>query len=306
MTELQLALLTAHLAKPGKLLKDYRLLLEANSPFAILQKWFGFQLTEYRKTAGEVYKHHAQKGIFTLFITDPNYPELLTHLAYPPPVLFYKGNPELLTRLTISLVGTRQPSLAGLKFTEAISQYLAKRFIAIVSGMARGIDSRAHRSALAAGGNTIGVVAHGLDRIYPAEQHDLFSLAGKSGQILLLSEYPAGTPPLKHHFVKRNRIIAGLSQSLIMAEGSLKSGAMISARHAIDNHRTVFAIDHPAMTANSGGKQLIAQGAENLAERFELQEITLAETLTLPETLTPFYLGGNRWATITPKQQELF
>ncbi len=306
MTERQQTLLAAHLANPSLLLKKYELILEATDPLSILYRWFGDSAGQYWQAAAELTERHQTLGIKTLFIRTTEYPALLSECAAAPPVLFYKGNLKLLQTLTVSIVGTRKPSLVGLKYTEAISQYLAKRYATIVSGMARGIDSRSHRSALAVGGATIGVVAHGLDRIYPAEHHDIFARAMPDSSVLLLTEYPAGMPPLKHHFVKRNRIIAGLSNTLIMAEGSETSGAMITARYAIDNHRNVFAIDHPAMSANTGGKRLISQGAENLAERFALQEISLQNLAQSNDTIEPFYLGSKRWATIVPVQQELF
>lgn len=241
-------------------------------------------------------------GILTCF--DEDYPPLLKEIADYPLLLFYKGNRNLLKKDKISVVGTRNPSLLALEYTKALCEYLALKFV-IVSGMARGIDTMAHRSALNANGSTIGVLACGLDQIYPLSNHDLYEIASPQGNLLLLSEYPPKEKPLPFHFVKRNRIISGLSLHVVFVEGSEKSGAVITANYALDQNRNLYCFDHPAMSANGGCKNFIQQGAINLAKFFSVEKVSL---LNLNSLSNLFYLGGNEWAKlqVSPKLFEEF
>ena len=189
------------------------------------------------------------------------YPDALRNIQNPPPFLFYKGNLECLKRKCISIVGTRKASPGGLEKTKEIAFHLAKAGVAVVSGLAVGIDGAAHRGCLDAGGQTIGLCAGGIDVNYPAEHEALRQeLLQKGG--LLLSEYPPGTRAYPGHFQMRNRIISGLSSAVVMMECQVRSGSMITVQHALDQGREVFAYPGLAGTEYAAGAhQLLREGA---------------------------------------------
>lgn len=208
---------------------------------------------------------------------DPEYPSLLFEITDPPPLLYYRGRPELARALqtlpTVAVVGTREPSAYGQSWTRRLVQQLVAHNVIVVSGLARGIDRHAHAQALASGGLTIGVLGTGVDQAYPLGNRDLQAQMAEAG--LLLSEYPNGTPPDRGHFPRRNRIIAGLSRLVVVTEAPRRSGALITARLANDYGRDVFAVpgslDNPT---SLGCLDLIAQGAQMV-----LEETTLIEEL---------------------------
>lgn len=200
--------------------------------------------------------------------TDADYPRLLAEIDHAPFALFLKGNRAILADRFVSIVGTREPSDAGRTVAAALARFFSETGRTIVSGIARGIDSIAHHAALAAGGRTIAVLPNGFDHAYPLENRDLYVAAATSDRLLLVSEYPPQQKPQKHHFVRRNRIIAGLSELTVFAEGDLKSGAMITANHALKEGREVAALDHPQLLNNAGGKRLCFEGAIDLTGQF--------------------------------------
>lgn len=218
-----------------------------------------------------------------LFETSAHESCLLNEIVKPPPLLFVLGNPKLLSQWSLAIVGTRGPTSYGRRSAFYFAKEAAGRGVCVVSGLARGIDSAAHRGALIAEGLTIAVVGHGLDRIYPAMNRELAaSILRKAGAIV--SQYPPGIAPLAHHFPARNRIISGLSRGVLVVEAALKSGSLITAHHALEQNREVFVV--PGRFDEStfqGSLGLIQQGAKLVREPNDLWE----EFPVLPKELAP-------------------
>ncbi len=189
-----------------------------------------------------------------------DYPALLRQLRDSPDPLFVAGDPTCLHLPAIAIVGSRNPSRGGAENAYQFSRHLARAGFCIVSGLAQGIDTAAHRGALDGGGPTVAVLGHGLDQIYPRANRALAETIAASGAVI--SEYPAGTPPLRGHFPERNRLISGLCIGTLVVEAAKRSGSLITARLAGDQGREVFAIPgsiHNPMAR--GCHQLIRQGA---------------------------------------------
>lgn len=179
-------------------------------------------------------------NIDVVFIHEKAYPPLLREIHDPPFALFTRGNKELLQYLCLGIVGTRRPTGRGMKACFDIAKELAENALVIVSGLARGIDAYAHKGALEAkDGKTIAVLASGLDSIYPNDNKSLASRMIEKGS-LLISEHPPLTPALGWHFAKRNRIIAGLSEAVLVIEAPKGSGSLITASCALDENRELF------------------------------------------------------------------
>src|SRR5690348_5752825 len=193
---------------------------------------------------------------------EPAYPQLLREIYDPPPLLYVKGNAELLNRHSIGIVGTRRPTPYGNQMAERLARDLALRGIVIVSGLARGIDATAHKGALSANaGGTVGVLGCGIDVIYPKENRKIFAEIEARGAII--SEFPMGTYPAPPNFPVRNRIIAGMTRGVVVVEGAQYSGSLITARLAMEFGREVFGVPGNATQASSfGPNQLIKQGAK--------------------------------------------
>ncbi|MDH5516516.1 MAG: DNA-processing protein DprA [Gammaproteobacteria bacterium] len=194
-------------------------------------------------------------------ITDERYPAQLKNISNPPKVLFVNGDIDYLYQPQLAMVGSRSPSAGGEKTAEAFAQHLSANGLTITSGLARGIDAASHRGALKGIAGTIAVVATGLDRVYPAEHRQLAHQICEQGA--LISEQPLGTAPHAGLFPLRNRIISGLSLGVLVVEAAIKSGTLITARHAIEQNKEVFAIPgsihNPAI---KGCHALIKQGAK--------------------------------------------
>lgn len=189
----------------------------------------------------------------------PDYPELLRRIANPPPVLFVAGDPDLLWHAQIAVVGSRRASAGGLDNARDFARSFASAGFAVCSGLARGIDTAAHRGALEHG-RTLAVVATGLDQVFPKANYALAARIAAEGAIV--SEHPPGTPPLSEHFPSRNRIIAGLSLGTVVVEAAERSGALITGRLAAEAGREVFALPgsiHNPMAR--GCHRLLRQGA---------------------------------------------
>ncbi|RDH83316.1 MAG: DNA-protecting protein DprA [endosymbiont of Escarpia spicata] len=195
-----------------------------------------------------------------LTLTEAGYPPLLAAIADPPPLLFVHGDPAHLCQPQLAIVGSRNPSPAGLSNARNFAAYLAGAGITITSGLAVGIDGAAHEGALQQGA-TIAVTGTGLDRVYPASHRDLAHKIAKNG--LLVSEFPPGTPPRPENFPRRNRIISGLSVGTLVVEAALQSGSLITARLAVEQDREVFAIPGSIHNPQARGCHvLIRQGAK--------------------------------------------
>ncbi len=192
---------------------------------------------------------------------DARYPSLLEQLPDAPLGLYVSGNPLLLNTPQLAVVGSRNPSPYGRDLAESFAKHLSRCGLSITSGLAAGIDAASHRGALAGGGNTLAICGTGLDIIYP-RSHEALARAIET-QGALVSEFAPGTPPRKHHFPQRNRIISGLSLGTLVVEAALHSGSLITARLAGDQGREVFAIPGSVHSPMSKGcHQLIRQGAK--------------------------------------------
>ncbi len=211
--------------------------------------------------AAEQHDRLKRQGAVAIPLGDELYPDLLTQIYDPPPVLFALGRVELLERVKVAVVGSRRASAYGMAAAERLSIDLAAAGVVVTSGMARGVDTAAHQGSLAAGGGTIAVFGCGLDVIYPAENRKLAERISKEG--LLLSEFPFGAPAHPQNFPIRNRTVSGLSEAVVVVEGQQYSGSLITARLALDQNREVFAV--PGNITNKlsfGPNLLIKQGAQ--------------------------------------------
>jgi DNA processing protein len=193
--------------------------------------------------------------------TDRYYPALLKQIYDPPPLLFARGRVELLETRSVAIVGTRRPTPYGSAAATRLARDLSDAGLTITSGMARGIDTAAHKAVLDAGGNTIAVFGCGVDELYPAENRKLADQIAASG--LILSDFPMGTPPYPQNFPIRNRIVSGLSLGVLIVEGGEYSGSAITARLAGEQGREIFAVPGNITSKMSWGPNLlIKQGAK--------------------------------------------
>lgn len=201
------------------------------------------------------------------------YPPLLAQIPDPPDILWVRGDVSICDKTVVAIVGARAASREGRAAAEAVAGDLARAGIVIASGLARGVDSAAHTGALDAGGTTIAVLGTGIDRVYPAENEELFERIASHG--LLMTEFPPGAPPEVFHFPRRNRLISGLSRAVLVVEAAEKSGSLITARHAADQGRDVMAM--PGLTAggrNRGAHALLRDGAKLVESAVDiLQEL---------------------------------
>jgi len=194
-------------------------------------------------------------------LADADYPPGLRHVPMPPPFLFVCGRLEREDALAVAIVGSRRPTTYGLATAERLAGELAARGVTVVSGLARGVDSAAHRGTLAAGGRTVAVLGSGVDIVYPPENAALARRIVGAGA--LVSQFPMGTRPLPHHFPLRNRVIAGLGAGTVVVEAGEKSGALITARFAAELGREVYAVPgNVSSDLSHGTNRLIQEGAK--------------------------------------------
>ena len=220
------------------------------------------------------------------------YPDLLREIPAAPPLLFVRGGYEPVDRWAVAVVGTRRLSAYGRQVTRDLVAGLVQNGITIVSGLARGIDAVAHRTAVEEGGRTIAVMASGIDKIYPPEHRDL-AHAIVDGHGALVSDYPFGAEPESTHFPARNRLISGLSLGVLVVEAGEKSGALITAQYALEQNRDVFAVPGNIHSPVSIGPNRLIQQGGKLVMRVEdiLEELNLKMAVdqqvakaVLPET----------------------
>lgn len=189
------------------------------------------------------------------------WPELLRELVDPPTILYLRGKPETLQLPGLAIVGSRNPTRGGVLNAYEFARHMGAAGFCIVSGLAQGIDTAAHQGALDANAQTVAVLGHGIDRVYPAVNRELAHRIAAQGA--LVSEYPLGTHPRKEHFPERNRLISGLTLGTLVVEAARRSGSLITARLAAEQGREVFAIPGSIHNAMSRGcHQLIRQGAK--------------------------------------------
>ena len=244
----------------------------------------------------------ATAGVNLVSKDDPSYPPCLKEIYDPPLVLYVRGDPEILTRPGIAMVGTRHPTPYGLGMAERLACDLAAQGLIIISGMARGVDTASHRGAISAKGKTLAVFGTGVDVIYPKENSRL------SEQILalggaLISEFPLGTAAFPQNFPIRNRIISGMSVGVLVLEAAEYSGTRITARCALEQNRDVFAVPGNVTNKNSWGPNtLIKQGAKLVATWEDVWEDLPAEVrLTLTPASPPESPGASS-ASLFPDQ----
>ena len=224
-----------------------------------------------------------------LAINDSAYPMLLKEIADPPPLLYVRGELGQPDAPSITIVGTRSPTNYGKTISRQLSQQLAESGVTVISGFARGIDTCAHQGALQANGRTIAVLGNGLSQIYPAENRELADEIMKSGA--LISEFPMAVPPFPKNFPRRNRVVSGMSSGTVVVEASIRSGSLITARHAAEQGREVFAVPGQIFSNQSkGSHQLINQGAKLINAIDDIWEAFPNRRLTPSLTSPPIQL----------------
>ncbi len=218
------------------------------------------QLEKVKSLGGAVLPYNCQE-----------YPELLRQIPDPPIVLYTLGDVTLLNSHCVALVGSRAATSYGRRVASSFAETLAAHSLTVVSGMALGVDSEAHHGALKAHGKTIGVLGCGLDVVYPPQNYELYQRIRDRG--LLVSEYPPGTKPDGFRFPARNRIIAGISQGVVVVEAARKSGSLITAQMALDFGREIFAVPGQVDSFKSEGTHwLLRQGAQLVASGLDIVE----------------------------------
>ena len=242
-------------------------------------------------------------GAGVLPVTDARYPPLLRAIHDPPPLLYVRGDVDLLSRPQLAIVGSRRASPAGLRAARALAGDAVAAGLDITSGLARGIDGAAHQGALDCGGGSIAVVATGIDRVYPAQHRRLANELVQAG--CLVSEFPPGVPPLQSNFPRRNRIISGLSLGVLVVEAALPSGSLITARTALEQGREVFAL--PWSIYHAGGEgclQLIRDGAKLVQAIGDVLE-ELGPMYALQQDLLPSPRLGQEVGELSGRQQRV-
>ncbi len=225
-----------------------------------------------------------------LTLLDEDYPMLLATNDHPPPVLFLRGQRNLLHKRKFSIVGSRHPTPQGIQNAQTFAQALCTKGYTIVSGMAAGIDTAAHQGALNASGETIAILGTGIDRVYPASNKEMAHKLTETG--LLISEFPLGTQPAAANFPRRNRLIAALSEATLVVEATIDSGSLITARLAAQMNKEVMAIPGSIHNPQSKGcHKLIKEGAK-LVESLEdiLEELPAEDVNT--NTQSDFLLSS--------------
>jgi DNA processing protein len=271
-----------------------------------------FAQTELRGAEAEV-ERAAKVGCELIAWDSENYPPLLKQIPDAPLLLYAQGDMEVLARLAVAMVGTRRPSAYGSAVAHRLAHDLAQRQLVVVSGLARGVDSAAHRGALEARGKTVAVLGSGIDVIYPREHKKLAEEIAKSGAVI--SEFPLGTGPTPENFPIRNRIISGLSLGVVVVEAAEYSGSLITARLALEQNREVFAVPGNITSAQSfGPNHLIKQGAKLVDQWMDVIEEFPRDVrmrLLPPEEDLEGEAGAAQSATLfaaslTPEQKAVF
>ena len=224
---------------------------------------------EFHEKAAREFDLVKQIGGDVLILDDGSYPALLREIDDPPPVLYVKGDWQACFDLpAVGIVGSRMCSTYGENASEMLARDLASRGICVVSGLARGIDSAAHRGAIRGKGKTVAVMGTGIDAVYPKENTGLVREILESGGAVV-SQFPLGTPPLKDNFPYRNRIISGLSLGVLIIEASERSGSLITARLAMEQNREVMAVPGNITSGNSFGTNYLIKSGAKLVQQWQ-------------------------------------
>jgi DNA processing protein len=262
--------------------RGVRELVERFGSGAAVLRARGQQLSILEDSAGEpALRDWFEEGIGVLPMTSDRYPEVLHELVDPPPLLFFRGRLDLPLEPSVAIVGSRKATEAGRRTASILARNLSAAGITVISGMALGIDGAAHEGALKAGGDTVAVLGSGLRVVYPGSHRPLFRKLASQG--LLLSEFLPDEGALPHHFPRRNRIIAALSQAVIVVEAGSRSGALITVDHGLDLGRDVLAV--PGSVHNpqaAGSNRLLREGARVITDPEAIVEDLEALGLSIP------------------------
>jgi DNA processing protein len=223
----------------------------------------------YRHAAKDELRRAADTGVAIVTLDESDYPELLKQIPDPPLVLYMKGDwPSCVSGAAIGIVGSRAATVYGKNVAEMLGRDLASRGVTVVSGLARGIDTSAHLGALSGNGKTLAVIGTGVDVFYPRENAALTKRICENGGAIV-SQFPFGTPPLKDNFPYRNRIISGISHSVILVEATERSGSLITARLAMEQDRDVMAVPGNITSRNSFGTNYLIKSGAKLIQQWQ-------------------------------------
>jgi DNA processing protein len=282
----------AHFGSPEKVLDAESAVLKKlfHLKKESLESMFGQGRKALEAQVAEEIARAAERGIIILPYEDSRYPALLKEIHDPPPVLYVYGSSDTLNCSGIGLVGSRAATRYGRDVAGQLGSGLALQGFTIVSGLALGIDTAAHQGAIGGGGKTLAVLGCGLDVIYPYANRNLYKKVAENGAVI--SEYPLGTKPESFRFPARNRIISGLSLGVVVVEAALRSGSLITANHALEQGREVFAVPGRIDSVKSGGTHtLLQQGAKlvhsisDIVEEFTTRDFNdFSNANTEPET----------------------
>jgi DNA processing protein len=251
----------------------------------------GFEEIQSEFDAREMLAPLEERGIRAVTLGDEDYPERLREIPDPPPALYVDGT--LPTGPVVSMVGSRRASATGIDNARRIGRALGERGVCVGSGLALGIDGAAHEGALAAGGLVVGVLGCGIDVVYPRKHGPLFGQVRRSGAVV--SEYYLGEPPLQWRFPARNRVISGLSETVVVVEAAEKSGALITARHAAESGREVWAVPGPiGVDECRGSNKLLGDGVGVLHDIAEFVGEVAPREPGLWMQETTFDTGGDK------------
>lgn len=243
-----------------------------------------WQISNYNTDAGIELEKLNKLGINLITQNDPVFPRLLKEIPWPPLAIYMKG--AMPDKRAVAIVGTRKATATGVSFAQNIAKELSQFGIAINSGLALGIDESAHKGAIEANGQTVAVLAVGLDKVYPAKNSQLAQKILESGGALI-SEYPLGSTSYPSRFIERNRIISGLSDAVIVIEAPEKSGALATARFAVEQNRDVLVVPGPAGHLNYAGScKLIRSGASLINSTEDILEDLGIEAKSRPRQTT--------------------
>jgi DNA processing protein len=242
---------------------------------------------DVRSLAADAIRRANAASIAAISWNDAAYPAALTTIVDPPPVLWSRGRPDVMSAPSVAIVGSRAASPYGLAVAEQLAADLAASGVVIVSGLARGVDSAAHRGALSAGGRTVAVLGSGADVIYPPEHAALAAAIDRTGAVV--SELVPGTGPQQWFFPLRNRIISGLSRAVVVIEASEKSGSLITARCALDQGRDVLAVPGNVLTGRSRGAHALLKDGAKIVESADdiLEELGMAAAVRPSDAAVP-------------------
>ena len=265
-----------------------------SKPRPVLAEIVGLEVAErliaydWRQAATEQAALAQRCGARLVLLPDAEYPVLLRPIDLPPPFLLVRGDLRREDALGVAIVGSRRGSPYGLRVAERLGADLGGRGVTVVSGLARGIDTAAHRGALDVGGRTIAVLGSGVDVLYPPENGRLAREVARAGAVV--SQFPMGTPPLPHHFPARNRLIAGLTLGTVVVEAAERSGALITARLAGELGREVYAVPGNVSAEGSQGTNGLIRDGARLIQGWE--DVVAEWRADLREALRPVPASG--------------